>query len=50
MFAGSLLKEVPAEMVDPLLRRVNELAAPALRRESGWMADYVRLRFAAVRR
>ncbi|MEU4831492.1 methyltransferase domain-containing protein [Streptosporangium sp. NPDC023615] len=50
MFARPLLREVPAETVDPLLRRVNELAAPALRRESGWMADYVRLRFAAVRR
>ncbi|GAA3028376.1 class I SAM-dependent methyltransferase [Streptosporangium longisporum] len=50
MFARPLLQEVPAETVDPLLRRVNELAAPALRRETGWMADYVRLRFAAVRR
>ncbi|MBB2913493.1 trans-aconitate methyltransferase [Streptosporangium becharense] len=50
MFAGSLLRQVPGDMVDSLLARVNELAAPALRRETGWMADYVRLRFAAVRR
>lgn len=50
MFAGSLLEGLPSDIVDPLLRRVNELAAPALRRETGWMADYVRLRFAAVRR
>ncbi|WP_250563205.1 class I SAM-dependent methyltransferase [Sphaerisporangium fuscum] len=49
MFAGSLLDGVPPAVVEPLLRRVNELAAPALRRESGWVADYVRLRFAAVR-
>ncbi|WP_239089456.1 class I SAM-dependent methyltransferase [Sphaerimonospora thailandensis] len=49
MFAGSLLEKVPAATVEPLLRRVNELAAPALRHESGWLADYVRLRFAAVR-
>ncbi|MDH2429890.1 class I SAM-dependent methyltransferase [Sphaerisporangium sp. TRM90804] len=49
MFAGSLLDDVPPGTVEPLLRRVNELAAPALRRESGWVADYVRLRFAAVR-
>ncbi|GAA0987821.1 class I SAM-dependent methyltransferase [Acrocarpospora macrocephala] len=49
MFAPSLLEGVPVATVEPLLRRVNELAAPALRRESGWMADYVRLRFAAVR-
>lgn len=50
MFAGSLIQGKPVELVESLLRRVNELAAPALRRESGWMADYVRLRFAAVRR
>ncbi|MGW4424196.1 class I SAM-dependent methyltransferase [Streptosporangium sp. NPDC004631] len=50
MFAGSLLQGVPADLAELLLRRVNELAAPALRRETGWMADYVRLRFAAVRR
>ncbi|GLX98950.1 methyltransferase domain-containing protein [Herbidospora sp. NEAU-GS84] len=49
MFAGSLLDGVPPATVEPLLRRVNELAAPALRHDSGWMADYVRLRFAAVR-
>lgn len=50
VFAPSLLTTLPAGIVEPLLRRVNELAAPALRRETGWMADYVRLRFAAVRR
>jgi trans-aconitate methyltransferase len=50
LFAGQLLQGVPVDMVEPLLQRVNELAAPALRRETGWMADYVRLRFAAVRR
>ncbi|MEV0622856.1 methyltransferase domain-containing protein [Nonomuraea sp. NPDC050404] len=50
MFAASVLEGLPPDIVEPLLRRVNELAAPALRRETGWMADYVRLRFAAVRR
>lgn len=50
VYAGTLLDGLPADLIEPLLRRVNELAAPALRRESGWMADYVRLRFAAVRR
>lgn len=50
LYAPSSLMDVPPEMVDPLLARVNELAAPALRRESGWVADYVRLRFAAVRK
>jgi hypothetical protein len=37
-------------MTAMLLDRINVLAAPALRRESGWVADYVRLRFAAVRK
>ncbi|RBQ18521.1 SAM-dependent methyltransferase [Spongiactinospora rosea] len=50
VFGAPLLEGLPPDLVDPLLRRVNELAAPALRRETGWMADYVRLRFAAVRR
>jgi len=49
-FASAPLAEVPADLVGPLLERVNVLAAPALRRESGWVADYVRLRFAAVRK
>lgn len=49
MFAADQLAEVPPDLVEPLLERVNELAAPALRRETGWVADYVRLRFAAVR-
>ncbi|MCG5216701.1 class I SAM-dependent methyltransferase [Streptosporangium sp. KLBMP 9127] len=50
LFGAPLLEGLPGDIVEPLLRRVNELAAPALRRETGWMADYVRLRFAAVRR
>ncbi|GAB3279238.1 class I SAM-dependent methyltransferase [Actinocorallia lasiicapitis] len=50
LFAAEALAEVPSELIEPVLARVNVLAAPALRRESGWVADYVRLRFAAVRR
>ena len=49
LYAPELIAEVPPEVAGPVLDKVNELAAPALRRESGWMADYVRLRFAAVR-
>ncbi|MBD2896389.1 Trans-aconitate 2-methyltransferase [Actinomadura sp. RB99] len=49
-YAAGALADVPPELVEPLLSRVNDLAAPALRRESGWVADYVRLRFAAVRK
>jgi hypothetical protein len=50
VFAAEPLSHVPPEAVGPLLERINILAAPALRRESGWVADYVRLRFAAVRK
>lgn len=50
VFAAGPLSEVPLEIAPALLARINDLAAPALRRESGWVADYVRLRFAAVRK
>ena len=50
LFARDALSAVPADVVEPLLERINVLAAPALRRESGWVADYVRLRFAAIRK
>jgi trans-aconitate methyltransferase len=50
LYAPRALADVPPELVEPLLARINDLAAPALRRESGWVADYVRLRFAAVRK
>ncbi|MDN3352673.1 class I SAM-dependent methyltransferase [Actinomadura sp. DC4] len=49
LYAPELIAELLPEVAGPVLDKVNELAAPALRRESGWMADYVRLRFAAVR-
>jgi trans-aconitate methyltransferase len=50
VFAAEPLADVPPELTESLLKRINVLAAPALRRESGWVADYVRLRFAAVRK
>lgn len=50
IFAADPLADVPLDLIGPLLERINVLAAPALRRESGWVADYVRLRFAAVRK
>ncbi|WP_433327869.1 class I SAM-dependent methyltransferase [Spirillospora sp. CA-294931] len=50
VYMAHALADVPPELVEPLLGRIVDLAAPALRRESGWVADYVRLRFAAVRK
>ncbi len=34
---------------EAVLNRAQEIAAPALRDENGWFADYVRLRFVAVK-
>jgi hypothetical protein len=48
MFGGGLTAEVPAALLPRVLARVNELAAPRLRRGGDWFADYWRLRFMAV--
>jgi hypothetical protein len=48
MFGRLLTAEVPAARPPAVLRRVNELAAPRLRRDGHWFADYWRLRFVAV--
>jgi trans-aconitate methyltransferase len=48
MFGGSMTAVVPAERLSALLARVNQLAAPRLRRDGEWFADYRRLRFLAV--
>jgi trans-aconitate methyltransferase len=48
MFGGSLTAEVPSGRLPALRRRVSELAAPRLRRDGRWFADYWRLRFVAV--
>jgi trans-aconitate methyltransferase len=48
MFGRPLTAEVPAARLPQVLARVNELAAPRLRRDGEWFADYWRLRFLAV--
>jgi trans-aconitate methyltransferase len=48
MFGAALTAGVPAERLPDLRHRVNELAAPRLRRDGRWVADYWRLRFLAV--
>lgn len=50
MFGGDFLAPVPAERRARVLERVNELTRPALYREGGWVADYRRLRFVAMKR
>jgi hypothetical protein len=48
MFGRSLTAEVPAARLPRVLARVNELAAPRLRRGGAWFADYWRLQFVAI--
>jgi hypothetical protein len=48
MFAGTMTARVPAARLPAVLAHVNELAAPRLRRDGEWFADYWRLRFAAI--
>jgi trans-aconitate methyltransferase len=48
MFGGSLTRAVPAAVLPSVLGRMSELAAPALRRDGRFVADYWRLRFVAV--
>jgi SAM-dependent methyltransferase len=49
-FAGPFLRHLPAAEHDAYLAEVAEAVAPTLRDGSGhWWADYVRLRFAAIK-
>ena len=48
MFGRSITAQVPAALLPGLLARVNQLAAPRLRRDGRFIADYWRLRFVAV--
>ena len=48
MFGGQLTAQVPAAELPGVLARAGELAAPRLRRDGRWVADYWRLRFVAV--
>jgi trans-aconitate methyltransferase len=49
MFGGHMMAAFEPETHALVLDRVNELTAPELLTEAGWMADYWRLRFVAVR-
>ena len=48
MFGRSLTAAVPADLLGEVVARTAELAAPRLRRDGRWVADYWRLRFVAV--
>ena len=49
MFAGGVLASVPAERREEFLRAAEAAARPELHRDSGWFADYRRLRVTAFR-
>jgi trans-aconitate methyltransferase len=48
MFGRSLIGEVPADLQARVVARTSDLAAPRLRRDGRWVADYWRLRFVAL--
>jgi trans-aconitate methyltransferase len=48
MFGGQLTAAVPPARLPSVVARAEELAAPRLRRDGQWVADYWRLRFVAV--
>jgi trans-aconitate methyltransferase len=48
MFGRQLTAQVPAAELPGVLARAGELAAPRLRHDDRWVADYWRLRFVAV--
>lgn len=49
-FRRGVLDELPADRREAVVRETVELLAPALRDETGnWIADYVRLRFVALK-
>jgi SAM-dependent methyltransferase len=48
MFGGQLTAAVPPARLPDIVARAEELAAPRLRRDDRWVADYWRLRFLAV--
>ena len=49
-FRAAYLDTLPRRDRDAVLQRAHDIAAPSLRTERGYYADYVRLRFAALKR
>ena len=49
MFGGQLLDGVPADLREQVSRDAAERCRPTLYRDGRWVADYVRLRFVAIR-
>jgi hypothetical protein len=48
MFGRSLTTAVPPDLLLQVVERTSELAAPRLRHNGRWVADYWRLRFTAL--
>ena len=49
MFAGSYFEDVPVSARPPIYADVARRLAPTRLQDGVWIADYVRLRFIAVR-
>ncbi|RYX81576.1 class I SAM-dependent methyltransferase [bacterium] len=49
-FRATYLATLSSAEQDALLLRAEELAAPKLRDDKGWFADYIRLRFVAIKK
>jgi hypothetical protein len=48
VFGRSLTAAVPPDLLAQVVARTSELAAPRLRHDGQWVADYWRLRFVAL--
>lgn len=49
MFASSFFKDIPGDKLRVIIEEITDLLEPDYNKNGDWYADYVRLRFIAVR-
>jgi len=49
MFGPSFFKNIPQDKLQPMLDEITDMLEPAYEKDGQWYADYVRLRFIAVK-